>query len=139
MGHKDRKVYRKRKTPAAPFFIFCHLGSKNCQTKCSDTKTVVCSLIYIPTYINRHDKKKNLVDIVWVGGLLDNDRDPSIAHPPTEDHPLADSLVLSLAVQELLITITTQSAANEPGGGSRAEKGITGHRLERTVPYCGPL
>lgn len=58
MGHKDRKVYRKRKTPATPFFIFCHLGSKNCQTKCSDTKTVVCSLIYIPTYINRHDKKK---------------------------------------------------------------------------------
>lgn len=50
------------------------------------------------------------------GGLVDNDRDPSIAHPPTEDHPLADSLVLSLAVPELLITITTQSAANEPGG-----------------------
>lgn len=53
-----------------------------------------------------------------VGGLLvDNDRDPSIAHPPTEDHPYADSLVLSLAVQEILITITTQSVTNEPGWG----------------------
>lgn len=81
--------------------------------------------------------------------MVDNDPDPSIAHPPTEDHPLTDSLVFSLAVQELLITITTQSGANEPGWGggererglyrSRAEKGITGHRLERTVPYCGPL
>lgn len=77
---------------------------------------------------------------------MDNDRDPSIAHPPTEDHPLADSLVLSLAVQELLITITTQSGANEAGGKrgrglyqSRAEKGITEHRLERTVPYSRPL
>lgn len=50
-------------------------------------------------------------------GLVDNDHDPFIAHPPTEDHPLADSLVLSLAVQELLIIITTQSGANESGWG----------------------
>lgn len=56
-------------------------------------------------------------------GLVDNDPDPSIAHPPTEDHPLTDSLVFSLAVQELLITITTQSGANEPGcvGGGGSE------------------
>lgn len=48
---------------------------------------------------------------------MDNDHDPpSAGLPPTEDHPLADSLVYSLAVQELLITITTQSATNEPGG-----------------------
>lgn len=78
----------------------------------------------------------------------------SPGQPPTEDHPLADSLVYSLAVQELLITITTQSAANEPGlgwavlgwggvgwggvcGGCQrgAEKGRTGHRLVRTALY----
>lgn len=51
---------------------------------------------------------------------------PSPGPPPTEDHPLADSLVYSQAVQELLITITTQSAANEPGlgwaGGVGAEQ-----------------
>lgn len=61
-------------------------------------------------------KKKPGRHCVGGGGLVDNDHDPSIAHPPTEDHPLADSLVLSLAIQELLITITTQSATNEPGG-----------------------
>lgn len=71
-------------------------------------------------------------------GLLDNGRDLSVAQPPTEDHPLADSLVLSLAVQELLITITPQSSANEPGWEER-EQGLywrgaeKGHRLERTV------
>lgn len=53
---------------------------------------------------------------------MDNDHDPpSAGQPPTEDHPLADSLVYSLAVQELLITITTQSAANEPGWGGLGE------------------
>lgn len=87
----------------------------------------------------------------------------SLGQPPTEDHPLADSLVYSLAVQELLITITTQSAANEPGlgwaglgwaglgcaGGCRrgAEKGRTGlepTRENSTIPVglyrkkCGP-
>lgn len=65
---------------------------------------------------------------------MDNDHDPhpSAGQPPTEDHPLADSLVYSLAVQELLITITTQSAANEPGwGGMGGAEGVGGVRAEQ--------
>lgn len=56
---------------------------------------------------------------------------PSAGQPPTEDHPLADSLVYSLAVQELLITITTQSAANEPGWGGMGGGEVGGVRAEQ--------
>lgn len=36
------------------------------------------------TYVNRPYVKKKLVDIEWEGVLLDNDHDPSLAHPPTK-------------------------------------------------------
>lgn len=45
----------------------------------------------------------------------DNDGDPSVDPPPTVDHPLTESVKLSLAAQKLLIKITHQSATNESG------------------------
>lgn len=45
----------------------------------------------------------------------DNYSDPSVDPPPTVDHPLTESVMLSLAAQKLLIKITHQSATNEPG------------------------
>lgn len=51
-----------------------------------------------------------------VGRVLgDNDSDPSVDPPPTVDHPLIESVMLSLAAQKLLIKITHQSDTNEPG------------------------
>lgn len=73
---------RQRKTPAAQFFIFLF---KKIVEK---VDIVNCCFNLHLTYINRASyKEKKLVDIVWVGALVDNDRDPSKAHPPTEDHP----------------------------------------------------
>lgn len=94
------------------------------------------------TYIKK--KKESGKHCVGGMGLVDNDPDPSIAHPPTEDHPLTDSLVFSLAVQELLITITTQSGANEPGcggGGGEGARFVSEQSRERnnraqTGTYC---
>lgn len=57
---------------------------------------------------------------------MDNDRGPSIGHPDTEDHPPGNGLMLSLDVQDLIITITTQSAANEPGWELGVEQQRTG-------------
>lgn len=56
-----------------------------------------------------------------------------VAHRPTEDHPLADSLVLSLAVYGLSITITTQSATN---GGVDQEQSTERDNRAQTGMYC---
>lgn len=56
-----------------------------------------------------------------------------VAHRPTEDHPLEDSLVLSLAVYGLSITITTQSATN---GGVDQEQSTERDNRAQTGMYC---
>lgn len=82
-------------------------------------------------------------DVLLVrGGLADENRNPT-GHRPIEDHPLARSLALLIrAAQELLITIATQSVANEGGAvgvSEQSKRAITEHRQECTVPNGRPL